>query len=769
MPLALRRLVRKLCLLLACAVCLAEQSHACRIIDPRPIIIIPPQPEPRPQPEPLRQLSTKRHTAEIAIDGQLTTVKLEAVFHNPNGVRIEGTYFFPLPPEVAVKGFSMFVNGKEMKGELLDAGRARQVYEDIVRRQKDPGLLEYAGQQMLKLRVFPIEANADVTVRLEYNHLVAKDNGAYAFSYPLKSAQPADGGDIGEVALRVSLKSNIALKNVYSPTHKIDLNRNGEFAATVGFEGKGVRPERDFCLYWSEAEQDVGVSLLTHAQAGEDGYFMLLLSPRVEAAPGKEQPRDLVLVLDTSGSMAEGNKIVQARRALKYCLSKLKPIDRFNIVTFSTGVQKYADALLPADAENVRAALEFADKIEAAGGTAMDEAVGEGLAALKDAKGLPLLLFLTDGLPTIGETDPERILKNAKEKNAASARLFVFGVGYDVNAKLLDQLADEGRGMRDYVKPEEDIEVKVSGLYDKISSPALSDVALDFGGLNVYDVFPKTVPDLFRGGQRVVLGRYSGGGSRKITVSGSAGGERKEYAAEVTLGERKACDFLPALWAARKCGYLLDQIRLNGEKEELVKEVMALGKKFGIVTPYTSFLVVEDNLPAAPGLPGQPRRAEEVARDKEKAAKVENELHQGFVDGAAAGKDAVLRSNSVRSLSAEAPEAGGWSAKGGFGGEVRERLEALDDADGAASGVKMMEMKQAGGKTFYHQGGMWVDSELEEDWEENAVEVEFLGEEYFKLLAAAPGLAQVFALGDNLAVNWEGKVYRIVRPSAPQK
>ncbi|MFH0910503.1 MAG: VIT and VWA domain-containing protein, partial [Planctomycetota bacterium] len=347
---------------------LFSTAQACRIIDPRPI-------EPLPRPVPQQPIQTREHRAEIEIDDQTASVTVEAVFYNPNPFPMEGTYFFPLPASVAVDRFSMWMNGREVKAELLDADRARRVYEDIVRRARDPGLLEFVGMQMIKVRVFPIPAQGEVKVRLSYAHLVRKDMGLYELSYPFSSAKTEDASPIGSAAIRVRLKTRAALKNLYSPTHPVDISRTDETRATVGFEAREVRPERDFQLYWGTSDQGVGVNVLTLTPPGEDDYALFLIAPPVEPEGGETVARDVVFVLDRSGSMQHNDKIGSARRALRYCLEKLSLRDRFHLLTFATSVDRFRDGLVEATPENRKAALAFLDKVNASGGTAIDEAL----------------------------------------------------------------------------------------------------------------------------------------------------------------------------------------------------------------------------------------------------------------------------------------------------------------------------------------------------------------------------------------------------------
>ncbi|MBI1917724.1 MAG: VWA domain-containing protein, partial [Planctomycetes bacterium] len=307
-----------------------------------------------------------------------------------------------------------------------------------------------------------------------------------------------------------------------------------------------------------------------------------------------------ILVLDTSGSMA-GEKMEQARKALKSCLNNLAEKDRFGLINFATVVNKYKDGLTEAGKDQVAQAKKWVDELEATGGTAIYDALEAALEFRpKDESRTFTIVFFTDGLPTVGEgdkTSPEAILKNTIAKNTANTRIFTFGVGDDVNATLLDQLAYKTRARPTYVRPAEDIEIKVSGMYTKISHPVLTNLKLaNTGDVQIKEVYPPQLPDLFHGSQLVVLGRYTGKGPAAIKLTGTVGKEKKELVYELTFPEKTSDgkEFVEHLWARRKVGYLLDQIRATGENKELVSEVVALAKKYGITTPYTSYLVVPD-------------------------------------------------------------------------------------------------------------------------------------------------------------------------------
>jgi Ca-activated chloride channel family protein len=707
----------------------AQEAAACRIM-PTPMPIVRPGPE-RPA---YQALETRSHTAEVTISGPVAKVALNAVFYNPNPYVLEGTYFFPLAADASVDNFEMNIDGKMVKGELLDADKARGIYEDIVRRRKDPALLEFVGTKMLKCRVFPMNPNSETKVKLDYSIALKSDGGLFEFSYPLRSAKP-EAGKIGSCALKVRVENKDGIKTVYSPTHQVDVTRKGENEATLGFEQANLDPERDFKLYFSVSKKDVGVSVITHKPAAEDGYFMLSVAPNVEEKPEEAQPKSILFVLDTSGSMA-GEKIDQAKGALRYCVNSLKPNDSFGLITFATEAVSFKDTLIPASKENVAAARDFIDKIEARGGTAINEALLLALKTIKGAKGLPMIVFLTDGLPTIGETNTETILKSIAGANAEKARLFAFGVGYDVNTQLLDKLAEDNHGAPDYVSPKENIEIKVSSFYQKVANPVLSDLKLEIVGLKTVDVYPKALPDLFRGSQLMVLGRFQGGGGQKaIKLSGMVSGKPREFVYETNFAEAADNGFLPRFWAVRKVAYLLDEIRLRGRNQELVDEVVKLGKQYGIMTPYTSFLVLEDG--------ARPELAARLKGGGERWAEGQS------------GRGAVERAQQLAHAK-RAPAGPAASKPQSFGYANADK----EDLDRAAAETII----QIADKTFYRKAdGLLCDSLYDEARDkEKLVEIKAFSDEYFDLLKKHPGIGRYLAEGKPMILVFDGKVYKIV-------
>jgi Ca-activated chloride channel family protein len=543
------------------------------------------------------------HKVTVTIDEQVAVTRVEQTFRNPTARQLEATYVFPVPKGASVNKFAMWVDGKEVKGEMVEADKARSIYTDIVRRIQDPGLLEYMGNNLLRLRVFPVPANGEQKVSVSFTSVNNKDSGLVEYTYPLKTDSQASRTQ-EKFHIDIKIKSQRGITNVYSPTHPVTVEHKGDRAALIHFERKQELLDKDFQFYYALGKKDVGLTALMHRPEGDGkGHFLFLISPRAELSKTQELPRDMVFVLDTSGSMS-GAKMQQARNALKFCLDRLGSRDRFAVLNFATTVGQFADGLSPVDKGHLARARKWVDDLEAVGGTAIEAALKAAL-DLRPANTSRTftVVFFTDGEPTVGETNPDKIVKGVTERNTSNTRIFTFGVGNDVNATLLDRLADSTRAVSTYVRPEEDIEVKVSSLYAKISHPVLTDLKLAAGkGVQFSEVYPSKLPDLFHGGQVVVLGRYTGNGHKAITLSGKVGNEVREFVYEVSFPTHTKEDkgFVEGLWARRKVGYLLDEIRRNGERKELVEEVVKLAKKHGITTPYTSCLVVPDKTPSAP-------------------------------------------------------------------------------------------------------------------------------------------------------------------------
>src|SRR5450432_3433141 len=542
---------------------------------------------------PFAPLEVSNHHVEVKIDGQVATTSIDQEFYNPNDQRLEGAYMFPVPKGAHIDKFSMEVGGKMVDAELLPADKARQIYEDIVRKMRDPALLEYAGRDVFKVRIFPIEPRSRKPIKISYTELLRSETGAVTYLYPL-STEKFSSRPIKDLSVKVEVKTAQPLASIYSPSHKVEIKRDGANHAVIGYESTNEKPDTDFQLVYSTEKRDVGLSLISYKPSGEDGYFLLLAAPTI-AKEAKPAPKDIVFVVDTSGSMA-GAKMNQARKALAFCVENLNADDRFDIVRFSTEAEPLFGKLVDADGDHRKRASDFIGDLKPIGGTAIADALQAALKMRAKKSERPfVVIFLTDGLPTVGARTPDEIVASVK-KAGAGVRIFSFGIGSDVNTQLLDQIAENTRAFSQYVLANEDLEVKVSNFYTCIKEPALTDLHLELkGDVHTSKNYPAELPDLFSGDQLVLTGRYSGSGEVEATLTGNAGGHKETYTYKLLFGENDSSNsYIPRLWATRRVGYLLDEIRLHGESAELRDEVTELARKYGIVTPYTAYLIVED-------------------------------------------------------------------------------------------------------------------------------------------------------------------------------
>lgn len=689
------------------------------------VVVVPPiPPRPIPEPEPQR-LVVEQQRVEANISDQVAVTEVTTVVANPHRRRLEGTFIFVLPVNAAVDEFALYIDGKPVEGELLDKDEASELYLDIVRKLKDPSLLEYTGHGVFKCRIFPVPPKGERKVRLSYSQVLQSDGGLIKYVYPFQLPED-EKEQRGGLVVSAQIDSKVPLKSVYSPTHKIDVVRDSDHKVRVSLEEERADFDGDFVLYYTLAEADFGLTMLAHREeADAPGYFLLLLSPKQEWAEQEIVAKDVIFVFDSSGSM-EGEKIEQAREALKYCLRSLNARDRFGLASFATGVRRLDERLLAVEDENLERARKFVDGIEAAGGTAINEALLSALAMVDRDSGRPaMVIFLTDGRPTVGEDDIEKILENVSEANKVAgshrpARLFVFGVGHKVNTHLLDELAVGNGGTSGYVKPEEEIDRVVASFYAKVSHPVMSDPELELGDAKAHDMYPRRLPDLFKGSQLVLVGRYDGTGDHAVRLRGKAKDRPVELTYEFGYPRREGGhDFLPRLWAVRHVGYLLDQLRLGKEDaDELKDEIIKLSLKYGIVTPYTSYLVREDR-PEARELAALP------------------------VGRAAAGERGSFGMPPAET------EAAGQGLRGPSGPAAVHAADTI----GAMKTESAMEARAArmayvGSKTFYFDGTAWLDSEY--DAKLPCIKIAYASEAYGQLLAAAPEVAGYLALGQSV-------------------
>jgi Ca-activated chloride channel family protein len=533
---------------------------------------------------------------EVRIDArvrdQVAEVQVSQTFHNPGSFQVESEYLFPLPEEGAIQNFVLLVDGQEMPGKLMARDEARRIYEEIVRTKRDPALLEYMGRGLFKTSVFPIPPHADRKVTMRYTQLCKRDRDVVEFAYPL-GTQKFTSKPIQRLELDLRIESRDPIKSVYCPTYDARVERRDDHEARARVERYDVIPTADFRLVYTLASGSLGANVLSHRPTeSEDGYFLLLASPEVKPADTRPRPKTVIFVLDRSGSMS-GKKIDQARKALQFVLNNLRDDDLFNIVAYDDRVESFRPELQRYSSDSRREAERFVDNIREGGSTNIDAALKTALGMIRDDSRPSYVLFLTDGLPTAGETGELAISDHCRRENQHHARLFAFGVGFDVNARLLDRLSGGNSGTSEYVKPDEDIESHVSRFYAKLTSPVLTDIRIELSGTDVNRTYPRDIPDLFEGGQLVWVGRYRQAGRSTVRLSGKVGDERRsfEFPVELASTDRGSShDYVERIWAVRRVGDIIDQIDLHGRNKELIDELVSLSTRYGILTPYTSFL-----------------------------------------------------------------------------------------------------------------------------------------------------------------------------------
>lgn len=653
----------------------------------------------------------EEYRIDVTIENGIAVTRVHQVLRNDSDFVGEGEFLHPIPADAAVTGLTLWIDGEPVEGEILDGESARRTYEEIVRRTLDPALLEYAGDGLLRLSVFPIAPHDTRTVEIEYRQVLPADTGLIRYRHPFGREHNAT---IEVLEAHVEIRSGDGIKTVYSPSHEVGVNRIDDRRVEVGYEGTGA-PDADFTLYYSTDAAAVSLDVLTFAEDGE-GYFLLLASPGLSASE-TVVPKDVVIVLDVSGSM-EGEKFDQAQDAARYVLSHLNPEDRFDVIAFSTGADSFGGGLRPATAADD--AASWVQALSAGGSTNIDLALSEALDRSADGRST-YVIFLTDGLATEGVIDTPEILDNLQRRAGERVSIFAFGVGYDVDTFLLDTIARDHHGTTTYVTPEEAIDAAVEALYAKVASPVLTGVTLDVDGVTVSDLHPNPLPDVFRGGQLVLAGRYDGSGTATITLSGQVRGEPVDLVFDDLRFTGAGGDpSIPRLWATRKIGALLTSIRLEGPNEETIDQIVRLSIRWGIVTPYTSYLVTED-------APFGAQAIDEIAR-------------------AAAEYAATTTIPASGQAAVGAADAAGNLSEAETGSVVADEYRDL--------------VRIGGGRTFRLSDGRWIDTGFDPGME--TIRVAFGSADYFTLAASDRSLAAALAVDPTLTVVYGGIAYEIV-------
>jgi Ca-activated chloride channel family protein len=672
--------------------------------------------------------------AELVGNGasRVMRYEVEERFVNNGGRVGEADYMFPLPKGAAFQDLKLSINGELVSGETMSATDARRIYEEIVRRQRDPALVEWMGYGLLRARIFPINPGEEKRVVVRFQMVAEREGDAVRVDY-FRGAKNEPGmmRDVprpnqGSSSFTFIYPRTPELGTAYSPTHGIDVNDNGS-ERRVDVRGDAS----DLTLLIPLRERnEAAISVLANAAGGEDGFALISLSPPASLTRGDVTPRDVTLVLDVSGSMS-GVKMNQARAAGHQLLATLRPDDRFRLIDFSSDVHTFRDEFLSATPQNIRAAGQYLDELQAQGSTNISGALREALGANRGPEAIermPVVLFITDGEPTIGERDPARIAESASH-DRGSARVFTFGVGADVNVTLLEQLALQGRGTAQFVRPDESVERAVSLVAGRIVDPVLTDVRVRTdGNVRLAKILPEQPVDLFAGQDLVLLARYAGHGDARVTFEGKRGRQTVRWTSNVDFPDRERGNpFVARLWATQRIGWLSAEKRKNGGSSEIDDEIRGLGERFGIPTEFTSYLVQEPGVVAGVAGGGIGRR-----------------LPPGLSPAAAPMRDQRFeQAKSAAQLRSVVTTASVDSM-------------AINGAIGVAAGSAT---KRAGSHTFILKGSMWTDLRPAATGT-RTIRIKAYSKAYFDLIDAVPDLRAIFAIGDQVTA--QGRAVTVV-------
>jgi len=678
----------------------------------------------------------QRTSSQVRVDlaDRVLRYQITETFRNRGPLIGEADYIFPMPAGAAFEALELEIDGEMVSGETMAADQARRVYEDIVRRSKDPALVEYMGRGLLRTRIFPIRPGEEKRVIVRFQSVAEREGSAVRVDYlrgsgpraqpmpipfphptPLPVPMPRDdrmrsdvmpnasqqqrGEDESGNLFTLVYTDREEYGRPYSPTHELRVTDRGSRREVTAV---GDAPQVTVLLPLRRTSS-ASVAMLPYAPSGEEGFALITVTPPAIAA--RTTPRDLTFVVDVSGSM-RGQKMEQARAAGRQMLASLGSQDRFRIIDFSTDVRTFGNGFTTATRRNIDEANRYLDDLRPEGSTNISGALEEALDAPTDEARMPIVFFVTDGEPTVGERNADRIAALASRVRGR-ARVFTFGVGADVNAALVEQLAVDGRGTAQFVRPDESVERAVSLVATRITSPIVTDVRVRAEGVRLTKLHPSLPTDIFAGQDLVLFARYSGDGNGRIVVEGRTANGPVTWTEQVRFPDRERRNsFVARLWAAQRAGWLSAERRRNGASPELDDELRALGTRYGIPTELSSYLVLE------PGM--------QASRQVGNASSAR--LNEVVVTGTAVAvdrKDTRAGTGSARDearpMPASAPaeltrEQRFDMAKTAAAQRAATTLSAVDSASADFSGAAGATTRRIGTRTFTFAAGTWTDA-----------------------------------------------------------
>ena len=669
-------------------------------------------PEPRPAPPVNSNFVLEKIGLDVVIDGQKARCTLKYVIYNPGNSDIEVDFLAPLPQGGTITGLMLFDGKQEMAGNVYNKDEAWQIYREIVASLKDPALLEYAGRDTFRARIFPVPAKGRQTLELNFDYLVPKNDGQMGFSFPLAGPMTINRNPVQDI--HIVVKDKPGLSGLYTPSAQAAIKHEAGQDAVVTYQSENTPVLDKFQLYFQTDAGGLGGLILSHKpDKDDDGFFLFLADPALDPKAQLEAAKNVIFVLDKSGSMS-GSKFSQATEALRFILERLNEQDNFNLVDYNGSIFSWQPELMAMTPENRKAALAYVDNLRASGNTHIEGALKEAFRMISDPNAANYVIFLTDGQPTSGETNEMKLTEIAAQANPKNgARLFSFGVGYDVNARLLDRLSGQAGGTTVFVNPGENLEDKVSSFFARITTPALTRPQLK-GTLALNRVMPQELPDLFTGQQLVVVGRYPKGGEATFTLTGRQGDKEQNFTYKVNLADGPTQDgaFIASIWAQRRIGEIIDELDLKGHSQELVDELVQLSKKYGILTPYTSFLALEDQAIT---------EQEELSRFAGDNLAIMQET-----SGESANKQRAIKAE-MKASDAPAPQASMTPAEMDGMAMFDKRVVT------SGAGAQIQAPNNWADQTFFYKNNQWQAENLTEKDLEKPTNIKQLSDEYYEL------------------------------------
>ncbi len=667
--------------------------------------------------------------------------EVSETFVNRGSRVAEADYVFPLPPGAAFEDLKLSINGELVSGETMSADKARGIYEEIVRRQRDPALVEWMGHGLLRTRIFPIQPGEEKKVVVRFQAVASREGDALRIDYrrgtdperprPLvrpATETPSDDERDSWTSFALYYQPGSTYGEPYSPTHTLRTKTEG---STRRVEARGSAAEVTILLPLRRPNV-AAMSVLTHAPGEGRGFTLITITPPASAR--RALPRDVTFVVDVSGSM-RGKKLEQAKEAGYALLASLNDSDRLRVIDFSTDVRSFRERWVPATRDNLRDARRYIQDLRAEGSTNISGALETALEGRTDGERLPLLVFITDGEPTVGERDPARIAALASRLRD-DTRIFSIGVSADVNATLIEQLAVEGRGTAHYVRNDESVERTVSLLASRLTAPVLTNVRVRADGVRLSQVMPAGSIDVFAGQDLVVLARYEGSGNATIRLEGETVDGPLTWSTRARFADRdRGNAFVARLWAAQRIGWLAAEKRRNGGSAEVDGEIRRLGERYGIPTEFSSYLVVE------PGMEF-PRRRDAATGSAQSGDRLAAP-REVVVTGTAASASAKRQANDASAPPPASAEARFEDAR--LSALQRQTRSTAELESKATSGSRTI-----GNRLFSLADGVWKDAALTPS--HRTIRVKPYSALYFDLMRRVELLGPVFALGERVIV-----------------